>query len=177
MLAQTYAKLSTCPRKIGTAAKLTRAFLIAAFASWKSSLESGFAPSGLPRKFVVGFSCLILIAIGSISGIWAYNGRAALTVSDKLTLATLAIAFFAAALALLAYQVSTGTPNLQLGIMLLKQKDPYEYKLEYPTDSKRWEQLKRWFEFEPESSTPLNEDLKDLPDPIGLATQHILGEQ
>src|SRR6266567_3636959 len=95
-------------------------------------------PSGLPRKLLPGFSCLVLIAIGSISGMWAYNGWAQVKIGDKLTLATLAIAFFAAVLALLAYQVSTGVPNLQLGIMLLKQ-DPDKYKLKYPTDSKRWE--------------------------------------
>ena len=120
--------------------------------------------SGLPRKLILGFSCLVLIAIGSISGMWAYNDWAQLKIGDKLTLATLAIAFFAAVLALLAYQVSTGAPNLQLGIMLLNQH-PYEYKLEYPTDSKRWEKLKSWFEFKPESSTPLNEDLEGLSEP------------
>jgi len=95
---------------------------------------------------------------------WAYNGWAQVKIGDKLTLATLAIAFFAAVLALLAYQVSTGVPNLQLGIMLLKQ-DPDKYKLKYPTDSKRWEKLETWFKFKPESSTPLNEDLKGLEDP------------
>jgi hypothetical protein len=121
-------------------------------------------PAGLPRKLILGFSCLVLIAIGSISGIWANNDWAQVKIGDKLTLATLAIAFFAAVLALLAYQVSTGAPNLQLGIMLLKQ-DPYKYKLKYPTNSKRWEILKSWFEFKSESPTPLNEDLKGLEDP------------
>jgi hypothetical protein len=121
-------------------------------------------PSGLARKLILGFSCLVLIVIGSISGMWASNDWAQVKIGDKLTLATLAIAFFAAVLALLAYQVSTGSPNLQLGIMLLNQ-DPYKYKLNYPTESTRWEKLKTWFEFGPESSTPLDEDLKGLQDP------------
>ena len=124
-----------------------------------------FRPPGLWRKLVLGISWLILLAIGSISGIWAYSDRAKIGIGDKFTLATLAIAFFAAVLALLAYLVSTGAPNLQLGIMLYKKEPgrndpgPYDYKLEYPTESKRWDKLGNWFK----SDTPLDEDLKALP--------------
>jgi hypothetical protein len=109
------------------------------------------------------------VIIGSASGFWAYNDwmRPEIAASDKFAIATLAIAFFAAVLALLAYQVSTGTPDLELGIMLYKQ-EPYKYKLTYTTDSKRRGKLRDWFE----SASPSNEDPKFLwEDPE--ATKHI----
>jgi hypothetical protein len=79
----------------------------------------------------------------------------------------LAIAFFAAVFALLAYQVSTGTPNLKLRMMLYSQ-DPKKLKLEYATDGERRGKLKEWFE----SSGPSSEDPKFLwEDP--KKTEHI----
>jgi hypothetical protein len=126
-------------------------------------LGEWFRPSALPRKLVLGFSWLILVIIGSVSGTWVYDdwmqSRHRIAVSDKFTIATLAIAFFAAVFALLAYQVSTGTPNLKLGIMFYRQ-DPYRHKLEYTTDTERWRRLEHWFD----SPDPPREDPKYLWD-------------
>ena len=132
-----------------------------------------FRRSGLLRKLALGFSWLVLAIIGSASGLWAFNdwtqSRSPIAVSDKFAIATLAIAFFAAVFALLAYQVSTGTPNLELGLILYKQK-PYEYTLKYSTDSRRRKELEDWFKSE--STGPSSEDLKFLwNDP--KATEHI----
>lgn len=135
-------------------------------------LGKWFRRSGLLRKLALGFSWLVLAIIGSASGLWAYNdwmqSRPKIAVSDKFAIATLAIAFFAAVFALLAYQVSTGTPDLELGIMLYGQENPYDHMLKYATDSKRRKKLEGWFE----STDPSSEDPKFLwedPEP----TKHI----
>ena len=135
-------------------------------------LGKWFRRSGLLRKLVLYFSWLILAIIGSTSGLGAYNAwmqsRPKIAPADKLAIATLAIAFFAAVFALLAYQVSTGTPDLELGIMLYRHKDPYDYKLIYVTDSKRRKKLEGWFE----STDPSSEDPRFLWDD-SAATKHI----
>jgi hypothetical protein len=124
----------------------------------KEFVRELFRPSGLPRKLGLSVSWLILLGIGSVSGTWAYNDWAGpgykITVTDKFTIATLAIAFFAALFALLAYQVSTGPPNLELGIMLHGQGHPYNHRFEYATDRARWRRLECWFK----SPTPASED-------------------
>jgi hypothetical protein len=125
-------------------------------------LGERFRSSGLPRKLVLGLSWIILLTIGSVSGIWTYGdltkSRSAIVASDKFAIATLAIAFFAAVFALLAYQVSTGPPNLELRIMLEGQEDRTELNLRYVTDSKRRGELAAWFG----SADPSSEDPESL---------------
>jgi len=106
------------------------------------------SPIRTAAKARTGFSWLIVLIIGSVSGIWDYHdwmqSRPETAVTDEFAIATLAIAFFAAVFALLAYQVSTGTPNLKLRIMLYGQ-DPTKLKLKYATDSERRRKLEEWF--------------------------------
>ena len=59
------------------------------------------------------------------------------TVGDVFSLGTLVITFFAVVIALLAYQVSTGSPDLELGIMLYGE-EPYCHVLQFKTSDKRW---------------------------------------
>lgn len=132
----------------------------------KKLVRELFRPSRLPRNLGLSVSWLILLGIGFVSFTWAYNDwvrhRHQISVTDKFTIATLAIAFFAAVFALLAYQVSTGPPNLQLGIMFDNQKNPYDHRLEYMTGRERWLRLGCWFG----SSAPPSEDPKEyLEDP------------
>jgi len=111
-------------------------------------LRERFRAPGMLRKIMLGFSWLILGIIGSLSGTWAYNdwlqSRHAIATSDEFAIATLAITFFAAVFALRAYQVSTGTPNLELWIMLHGQ-NPRKYYLVYARDSERDGKLAGWF--------------------------------
>jgi hypothetical protein len=106
-------------------------------------------PPELLRKLGLILSWLILGIIGYESFTWAHKdwmqSRPAITVSEKFTIATLAITFFAAVFALLAYQVSSGTPNLEIGIMLHGQ-NPYKHKLKYATERERQVILERFFE-------------------------------
>jgi len=122
-----------------------------------------FRRSGLPRRLILFFSWLVLVIIGIASGLWAYSDwtqlRPKIGPTDKFAIATLAIAFFAAVFALLAYQVSTGPPDLELGIMLYRQ-DPRKYDLKYMTDSERRGKLRAWFK----SRGPSSEDPKFLWD-------------
>lgn len=131
----------------------------------KKFVRELFRPSRLPRNLGLSISWLILLGIGFVSFTWAYNDwvrhRHQISVTDKLTIATLAIAFFAAVFALLAYQVSTGPPNLQLGIMFYNQKNPYDHELKYTTGRERWLRLGCWFK----SPAPPSKDPKYLEDP------------
>jgi hypothetical protein len=110
-------------------------------------LGEWFRPSGLLRRLMLDISWPILGIIGWRSFTWAYNdwiqSRHAISVSDEFAIATLAITFLAAVFALLAYQVSTGAPNLELYIMLHGQ-NPRDYYLVYATESERREKLTGW---------------------------------
>jgi hypothetical protein len=136
-----------------------------------AKLLEWFRQSRLPRKLGLCLSWLILLIIGSVSGIWASNNWMQLwsktAASDEFAFATLAIAFFAGVFALLAYQVSTGTPDLELGIMLYMGR-PYEHELVYTTDSERRKKLADWFS----SPDPSSKDPKFLWDDPN-ATDHI----
>jgi hypothetical protein len=130
----------------------------------KEFARQWFRPQGIRRKIALGVSWLILLGLGCKSFRWVYDDwaqhRHQIAVIDRFPVATLAIAFFAAVFALLAYQVSTGAPNLQLGIMLHKQKNPYNYKLKYKTGCERWRRLECWFD----SSAPPSKDPEYLRD-------------
>ena len=76
-----------------------------------------------------------------------------ITVGDVFSLATLALTFFAGFVALLAYQSSTGSPDLRLGIMFYDddeeepdEEKPYRYDMYYQTSDERWAKLQAWFE-------------------------------
>jgi hypothetical protein len=124
-----------------------------------------FRPQGMRRKIALGVSWLVLLGLGCESVRWVYDDWAQhghqIASIDRFPVATLAIAFFAAVFAFLAYQASTGAPNLQLAIMLHKQKNPYNYKLKYKTGCERWRRLECWFG----SSAPPSKDPEYLRDP------------
>jgi hypothetical protein len=118
---------------------------------------------GLLRKFllVLGWSALIGVGAGTI--VWALDigTRSAyhIMVGDVFSLATLVIAFLAAAVALFTYQVSTGLPDLRLGIMFYGEKEPYSHVMDYKTNAKRWAELGNWFSAENDySNVELEED-------------------
>ena len=102
----------------------------------------------LQRKFALRFGWLVLVGVGAVTTLWAYHiwTRSAYqpTVGDVFSLGTLVITFFAVVIALLAYQVSTGSPDLELGIMLYGE-EPYCHVLQFKTSDKRWVELSEWF--------------------------------
>ena len=163
---QAYVKLLDMPAEEENDSEAKSSVLLRELGKLKEFVREWFRPSGLPRKLGLSVSWLILLGIGFVSGTWAYNDWVRLGhqigVTDKFTIATLAIAFFAAVFALLAYQVSTGLPNLKLGIMLYKQENPYNYILEYTTGCERWRRLGCWFESQ---SPPSEHPAEYLGDP------------
>jgi hypothetical protein len=64
-------------------------------------------------------------------------------VGDVFSLATLLTTFVAVAVALLAYQGSTGLPNLELIILFYGEENTHV--MNYTTSAKRWAELGKWF--------------------------------
>jgi hypothetical protein len=149
LTAQAYAKLPDVPAEDKNDSQANRSVFLRGLGKLKEFVRQWLRPSGLRRKLALSVSWLILIGIGYLSIKWTYNhwtqSGHRIAFNDKLTIATLAIAFFAALFALLAYQISTGAPNLRLGIMFYNQDWPYEHRLEYTTDYERWRRLGCWF--------------------------------
>jgi hypothetical protein len=119
----------------------------------------------LQRKIALRFGWLVLVGVGAVTTLWASHiwTRSAYqpTVGDVFSLGTLVITFFAVVIALLAYQVSTGSPDLELGIMLYGGENAYRHILHYKTSDKRWAELGEWFKAE--NDFPVAE-LGDDPD-------------
>jgi hypothetical protein len=113
---------------------------------------------GLRRRFALLLGWLALIGVGGGTTRWAYHiwTKSAYqpAVGDAFSLATLVITFLAAAVALLAYQVSTGLPDLILAIMFYGEKDARSYEMCYKTSAKRRAELGNWFNAENDYSTP-----------------------
>ena len=119
----------------------------------------------LQRKLALRLGYLVLIGVGAGTTLWSYHiwTRSAYqpTVGDVFSLGTLVITFFAVVIALLAYQVSTGSPDLELGIMLYGGKKPYCHVLHFKTSDKRWAELSEWFKAEHDFSVAKLGDDRD----------------
>lgn len=119
--------------------------------------------AGLLRRLalLLGWFALLVVVVGTT--VWALRIRSGyhIKVGDVFSLATLVLTFFAGVVALLAYQASTGSPDLRLGIMFHGDEDPYSYKLNYKTSNTRWTELGKWFNAESYFSAP---ELEGDPD-------------
>jgi hypothetical protein len=112
-------------------------------------LRGKLGERALQRKFALWLGWLVLIGVAAGTTLWAHYiwTRSAYQpmVSDVFSFATLVITFFAAVIALLAYQVSTGSPDLELEIMLFGGEEPKSHVLYYKTNDERWTVLSKWF--------------------------------
>jgi hypothetical protein len=113
---------------------------------------------GSRRKFALLLSWVALLVVGGGTALWASFVWTSLDVGDVFSLATLVITFLAAAVALLAYQVSTGLPDLIL-IVWFKDGKPDSHNMHIKTSAKRWAELGNWFDAKNDYPTPaLKED-------------------
>ena len=120
---------------------------------------------GLLRRLALLLGWLALIGVGAGTTAWAlYIGsRSAyhIMVGDVFSIATLVLTLLAGVVALLAYQASTGSPDLRLGIMFYGETEPYSHEMYYyKTSKKRWDELEKWFNADDDySNAKLEEDL------------------
>lgn len=115
------------------------------------------------RLLALWIGWLVLIGIVAGTAVWAryiwLRPKHQFGLDDLFTLASLALAFFAGVVALLAYRAATGMPDLKLGIMFYGQEDLPEYEMNYEMSSRRRDELKAWFDATNDYSVkPLKED-------------------
>lgn len=112
---------------------------------------------GLRRKFALLLGWLAWIGVGGGTTLWAYHiwTKSAYQpeVADVFSLASLVITFLAAAVALLAYQVATGLPDLIL-LIWFNDGQPDSYNMHIKTSSERWAELGNWFNADNDYSIP-----------------------
>lgn len=95
--------------------------------------------------FVLLLSWVALLIVGGGTILWAYLIWTRLNVSDVFSLASLVITYLAAAVALSAFQVATGLPDLTLFIWV-KDEKPNSRKIHLKMSAKRWAELGKWFD-------------------------------
>jgi hypothetical protein len=110
--------------------------------------------AGLLRRSALLLGWMALLGVVVVTTVWALRIRSGsrIMVGDVFSLATLSLTFFAGVVALLAYQASTGSPDLRLGITFYDDDEkpdvekPYRYEMYYNTSGERWTKLQAWFE-------------------------------
>jgi hypothetical protein len=100
--------------------------------------------SGSGRRFALVFGWVALLVVVGGTALWASLVWTRLNVGDVFSLATLVITFLAAVVALLAYQVSTGLPDLILFIWF-QNEAPDSRNIYIKTSAERWAELGNWF--------------------------------
>jgi hypothetical protein len=120
--------------------------------------------SGLQRKLVLLLGLVGLIVVGGGTTLWAYHiwtrSSYSPSVGDVFSLATLVITFLAAAVALLAYQVATGLPDLILYIWF-NDEEPNSSNINIKISGKRLAELANWFDAKNDYPIPVLKDDTD----------------
>jgi hypothetical protein len=104
--------------------------------------------------FALVFGWVALLVVLGGTALWASLVWTSLNVGDVFSLATLVITFLAAAVALLAYQVSTGLPDLILYIWF-QNEAPDSRTIRIKASAKRWAELGNWFDTKKDYPTPM----------------------
>jgi hypothetical protein len=130
---------------------------------WKCRRWGGEGLRGKPgsrRKFALLLIWVaLLVVVGGGTALWSSLVWTSLNVGDVFSLATLVMTFLAAAVALLAYQVSTGLPDLIL-IIWFQDEEPDSHNIHIKTTARRWAELGNWFDAKNHHPTPvLKEDV------------------